>query len=143
MERVMKMSILFDEIFRFGYHDTELSSIIIEGRTVMLFFKDGLYNLDSNGVELDKSKPITLNLEIGSVYGEIYLLVEAIDFSYKKDRYIEYNELRKLIQKKQFPIHNLYYSRFNNTILIEGSLPSGRVLITIQGCEKASFTFLN
>ncbi|MDE5566240.1 MAG: hypothetical protein K2H02_05665 [Anaeroplasmataceae bacterium] len=135
------MSLIFDKIFEFGYHDTELTFLDNEEMMLKLYFGNGLYNLDAQGVELDLSKPIILCLKINPKFKCVDNIIEIIDLSGKKDTYIEYKNFKKLLKKDSCPICNLYFSGFNETILIDCSLRTKRIQITIEGIEEVSFLY--
>ena len=135
------MSLIFDKIFEYGYHDAELTFIDNEEMILKLYFETGLYNLDAQGVELELSKPIFLCLKINSKFKCIDNIIEIVDLSSKKNIYIEYKDFQRLLKKDCCPISNLYFSGFNETILIDCSLKSKRIQITIEGIEEVLFLY--
>ena len=46
------MDSIFKQLFQYGFHDTEISSIDCEGLEVKLNFDKGIYLLDENGKEI-------------------------------------------------------------------------------------------
>ena len=56
------MDSIFKQLFQYGFHDTEISSIDCEGLEVKLNFDKGIYLLDENGKETILSKPMQVIL---------------------------------------------------------------------------------
>lgn len=135
------MNLIFDKIFEYGYHDTDLTRIDNEGMFLKLFFENGLYTLDDKGTELSLTEPIMLCLKINSIYKNVDNIIE-ISINHKKDRYIEYEYFKKILKKDGCGITNLYFSDFNDTILIDGMLENKRIIITIEGVEEVLFSFI-
>ena len=56
------MNSIFKQLFQYGFHDTEISSIECEGLEIKLNFDQGIYLLDENGKETVLSKPMQVVL---------------------------------------------------------------------------------
>ena len=60
------MNNIFEQLFQYGFHDTEIYSIDGEGLEIRLTFENGIYLLDENGKETILSKPMQVVLKINS-----------------------------------------------------------------------------
>ena len=67
----VKMNEIFKELFKYGFHDTEITNIFIDRFEVKINFDNGLYILDKNGKETILSDPISLVLNIKSYVNSV------------------------------------------------------------------------
>ena len=65
---VNTVNCIFKQLFQYGFHDTEISSIECEGLEIKLNFDQGIYLLDENGKETVLSKPMQVVLKIDSYF---------------------------------------------------------------------------
>ena len=110
------MDSIFKQLFQYGFHDTEISSIDCEGLEVKLNFDKGIYLLDENGKETILSKPMQVILKISSYFDSFEETFEIKEYG-KKVKYLEYITLKNHLQKESFGISMCYYSNFNNCII--------------------------
>ena len=129
---------IFDQFFQYGFHDTEITSIIHDGRNIKLNFNKGIYLLDENGKETILSKPMQVILKINSDFDSLDEVFEIKEFG-KKFKYIDYILLEKYLQKDTFGILMTYYSKFNSSILFEGGINNKKIIFSID--EIAEITF--
>ena len=61
------MNLKFDEIKKYGLHDTEIDNVEINDGTLLINFSSGIFYLDSFGKELAKSKNCKIIFEIGGL----------------------------------------------------------------------------
>ena len=134
------MNNIADKLFEFGFHDAEISDINCIESSVYLSFHKGLYILDNKGKEIELSDPITMRIDIDKRYmfGSIYNLIEIIEFS-NQERDVDFLSFKKRINDSSFEIHMAYYSRFNNTILFDGSIKDRHIMLTIETCIDVSY----
>ena len=81
------MDSIFKQLFQYGYHDTEITSIDCEGLEVKLNFDKGIYLLDENGNETILSKPMQVILKISSCFDSFEKSFEIKEYG-KKIKYL-------------------------------------------------------
>ncbi len=134
------MNNLVDKIFSFGFHDTEISGIDCKESSVYLYFYKGLYLLDNAGKEIELSNPITMRIDIDPRYicNSIHDLIEITEFN-NQERDVDFLSFKKAIDNSSFEIHMAYYSRFNNSILFDGSVKDRHIVFIIENCLDVSY----
>ena len=132
---VNTMDSIFKQLFQYGFHDTEISSIDGEGLEVKLNFDKGIYLLDENGKETILSKPMQVVLKIDSYFDSFEEAFEIKEYG-KKVKYIEYLTLKKYLQKESFGISMCYYSIFNNCVLFDGGISKRNIMFSIEGVNE-------
>ena len=110
------MNLLFDSIFKYGYHDSVLSCIEIQSESVILIFEDGVWNLDNDGKEISKTRSVQLIINLNMMYISTPLDAFEIYTIGKSSRYLDIDDL--IGGKISFKISNVFFSKFNNTLLI-------------------------
>ena len=118
--------------------DTEISSIDCNNLEIRLNFENGIYVLDENGKEAYLSKPMQVVLTIDSYLKTYNHALEIKEYG-KKIKYLEYERLRKKLQKESFGISMLYYSKFNNCILFDGGFTKENIMLSIEGIVDIRF----
>ena len=137
------MSKLFDTLFSYGFHDTTISNIKVCEHQVKVHFDKGLYSLDKNGKETELTKPITLVIDIDKEHGLVASQTIAIQ-RYSNKRFhkglkrldieeIKDSELMNLV------VGNVYYSGFDNAVLIEAFGNGYSYSINISECVGFKF----
>ena len=129
------MDSIFKQLFQYGFHDTEISSIDCEGLEVKLNFDKGIYLLDENGKETILSKPMQVILKISSYFDSFEETFEIKEYG-KKLKYLEYITLKNHLQKESFGISMCYYSNFNNCILFDGGISKRNIMFSIEGVNE-------
>lgn len=129
------MNSIFKQLFQYGFHDTEISSIEGEGLEIKLNFDKGIYLLDENGKETVLSKPMQVVLKIDSYFDSFEEAFEIKEYG-KKVKYIEYLTLNKYLQKESFGISMCYYSNFDSCILFDGGLLKKNIMLSIEGVKE-------
>ena len=129
------MDSIFKQLFQYGFHDTEITSIDCEGLEVKLNFDKGIYLLDENGKETTLSKPMQVVLKINSYFDSFEESFEIKEYG-KKVKYLEYLTLKKYLQKKSFGISMCYYSNFNSCILFDGGISKRNIMFSIEGVNE-------
>ena len=134
------MNNLFYKIFSFGFHDTEISAIDCKKSSVYLYFYKGVYLLDNTGKEIELSNPIIMTIDIDPRYicNSIHDLIEITEFT-NQERDVDFLSFKKSINDSPFEIHMAYYSRFNNTILFDGSVKDKHIVLIIENCLDVSY----
>ena len=129
------MDSIFKQLFQYGFHDTEITSIDCEGLEVKLNFDKGIYLLDENGKETFLSKPMQGILKISSYFDSFEESFEIKEYG-KKVKYLEYITLKKHLQKESFGISMCYYSNFNSCILFDGGISKRNIMFSIEGVNE-------
>lgn len=129
------MNSIFKQLFQYGFHDTEISSIECEGLEIKLNFDQGIYLLDENGKETVLSKPMQVVLKIDSYFDSFAEAFEIKEYG-KKVKYIEYITLNNYLQKESFGISMCYYSNFNSCILFDGGISKRNIMFSIEGVNE-------
>ena len=102
-----------------------------------------MYILDNTGKEIELSEPITMKIDIDTryVFGSIYNLIEITEFN-NQERDVDFLSFKKRINDSSFEIHMAYYSKFNNTILFDGSIKDKHIMFTVENCTDVSYQIL-
>lgn len=129
------MNNIFEQLFEYGFHDTELTSISGENLEIRLNFNEGIYLLDETGKETTLSQPIQMVLNISSYYNSFHEALEIKEYG-KKIKYLDFSMLKKFLQKKSMGISMVYYSHFNNCLLLDGGVYGKNIMISIEGISK-------
>ena len=129
------MDSIFKQLFQYGFHDTEITSIDCEGLEVKLNFGKGIYLLDENGKETILSKPMQVILKISSYFDSFEESFEIKEYG-KKVKYLEYITFKKHLQKESFGISMCYYSNFNSCILFDGGISKRNIMFSIEGVNE-------
>lgn len=129
------MNNIFEQLFQYGFHDTEIYSIDGEGLEIRLTFENGIYLLDENGKETILSKPMQVVLKINSCFDSFEEAFEIREYE-KKVKYLDYLTLKKYLQKDTFGISMVYYSKFSNCILFDGGSCKKQIMFSIEGIDE-------
>ncbi len=125
------MNKVFEQLFQYGFHDTELSSILGDGLEINLIFQKGIYLLDKTGKETVLSEPIQIILKIDSCVDSFEEAIEIREYG-KKVKYLDYLTIKKRLLKESFGISNAYFSNFNNCIMFDGGFLKKNVMLSIE-----------
>lgn len=134
------MNNIFEHLFQYGFHETEITSIDCEGLEIRLNFDKGIYLLDENGKETILSKPMQIILKIDSYFNSSEEAFEIKEYG-KKIKYLEYLTLKKHLEKEAFGISMAYYS--NNCILFDGGFPKKNIMLIIECINEVIIQELN
>lgn len=129
------MNNIFEQLFQYGFHDTEISSVEGEGLEIKLNFDNGIYLLDENGKETILSKPMQVIFRIDSYFDSFEDAFEIKEYG-KKVKYLDYLTLKKYLQKEIFGISMSYYSNFNNCVLFDGGISKKNIMFSIEGINE-------
>ena len=125
------MNKIYEEFFKYGFHDTEISSIIIEEFKVKINFDKGLYLLDVNGKETVLSEPMVLILNINPSTESIENNFDIREYG-QKDIYVEFKDFQKYLNAEPFSISMNYYSEFSKSILFDGGFSRRQFMFSIE-----------
>lgn len=136
------MNLKFDEIKKYGLHDTEIDNVEINDGTLIVDISSGVFYLDSFGKELAKSKNCKIIFEIGGLNKQnVYEHLEIFKKRKNTVKEIKFDNFKKLLNTNIFSIDGNYYSDFNNSILLKGFLGKFQIEITIFDIDKISINF--
>ncbi len=136
------MNNVFEPLFQYGFHDTEFSSIEIDGTEIKLYFNEGIYLLDetSNETQLSKSAIVVLKVALQPFIEQVEKQIEVKTCDEKVEE-VEYSQLKKDLKKQPFEVFSVYFSPFNNTVLITGSIGNKSVDLSIEGVQNIQVLF--
>ena len=144
----VNMDSVINSIFCYGFHDTNINYIIINNDEITIYFDGGLYCLDNNRNE-DKLIP-KLKMII-----KTELFYEGTDAGNNMNVWdsrhgdLDLDYFLKKVKNKSFGIDNLYYSSFNNSILIDGiiddesNMENGiihKMLLLNENCKSVKYS---
>lgn len=129
------MNNIFEQLFQYGFHDTEISSIDYEDLQIKLNFDEGIYLLDEKGKETVLSKPMQVILKINFKFNSLEEVFEIKECG-KRVKHIDYSLLEKYMQKEAFKIWMVYYSNFNKCILFDGGICKKQIMLSIEGIDE-------
>lgn len=137
------MNNIFEKLLQYGFHDTYITAIEIGTFEIKLEFKEGIYLLDESGRERNLSKSLMIIMKINSSFVDTPKDVLEIREYVNKMKYLEYLTFEKYFEKDKFEILMLYYSNFNNSILIEGGICNKQIMFSIEDIEEVIIQKLN
>ena len=126
---------IFEQLFQYGFHDTEISSIEGEGLEIKLNFIKGIYLLDNNGTETILTKPMQIVLKLDSYFNSFEESLEIREYG-KKVKYLDYAVFKRHFKKETFKIWMVYYSKFNSCILFDGGFLKKHIPFSIEGVNE-------
>lgn len=137
------MNNVFEFLFQYGFHDTEFSSIEISGTEIKLDFDKGVYLLDETGKETQLSKPaiIVVKVALQPFIEQVEQQIEIRECN-RKYKDIEYSKFKEYLQKEHFEVFMVYFSPFDNTVLVTGSIGQNRSIdLSIAGVKDIQVLF--
>ena len=114
------MDSVINSIFCYGFHDTNINYIIINNDEITIYFDGGLYCLDNNKNE-DKLIPKLKMIIKTELFYERTDAGNNMNVWDSRHGDLDLDYFLKKVKNKSFGIDNLYYSSFNNSILIDGN----------------------
>jgi len=133
---------IYDKIMKFGYHDTDATVISYDESRIILDFEKGIYNLDESGREKDLTSCAKIIITVDTRYDKITNCVEFFEIG-SKFKTISLEIFCNLVKKSTLGINNVYYSRFNSTILFECGIKDKIYMFHIDGCTNFEVFFLD
>lgn len=127
---------IFEELFQYGFHDTEISSIETSLCELRLNFNNGIYLLNEACRETTLTKPLQLKFQITPAFFSEEYVVNVTSYR-KKTKYYNYSDMKKKFQKSSFEVANIYFSPFN-AVLFDGGMKKESMLFYIDFIEKVT-----
>lgn len=137
------MNNVFEFLFQYGFHDTEFSSIEISETEIKLDFDNGVYLLDETGKETRLSKPaiIVVKVALQPFIEQVEQQIEIRECN-RKYKDIKYSKFKEYLQKEHFEVFMVYFSPFDNTVLVTGSIGHNRSIdLSITGVKDIQVLF--
>ena len=128
------------KLFKYGYHDTTISKTIIENNKVKFIFNKGIYNLDDSGKETSLTGPCTLTILFDSNVENAFDAIIVTIVKKKNSTFMA--DVEKLYQKNAFnnlEVSDVYFSKFNNTILLDVGKDDYKLLLYVSNCIDVLF----
>ena len=127
------------KIYEYGFHDTCVTDIEVDESQINLIFAGGVYKLDIYGKEDSLTKKFILKLKFGCEYNlNIFDNIDIIFISKKGRRFIDSENIESIIKNENLIVQNIYWSNFNNIILIECGNLKGGYYIKFENCIDIS-----
>lgn len=120
---VKHMDGIFNKLNQYGLHDTRINNIMVEGENIILVFNEGVYRLSDSGRETDLTGARKLIITVAVTKNadiEDYLTVNKL-FRKKREE-LSLKQLLKLVDEYSFDVFSMYFSAFNNEMLIVGDI---------------------
>lgn len=138
------MTELINKLFVYGLHDTYITKIETNEKQIILTFSDGVYVLDAFGTEKVLTKQNRLIITVKHNFNmNIYDLIDIIFVTKNGRVFLDSEEITSIADKDKLSIHNVYYSRFNSTILFDCGNLNGNYYITMEQCADVEYVFIN
>ena len=136
------MNKTFDALTQYGLHDTKIDRITPKGNSIVFEFHNGVYGLSASGKEMaltgKSSLKITVDIAANSEL-ENYVNIRR---SFKnRTKELTITELTGFVDKYGFNVDNLYFSAFNNEVLIVGGIGKYGIEIYISDILQAEYIF--
>ena len=134
---------IIKNLFRYGFHDTTADFIRLRENQVEIFFSNGIYELDYSGREVKLTPKVEMQIKVDTRFCRLEDMIEVREI-FPKYKKIRIHDIEKG-SKYRMDINNIYYSRFNNTILLDCTIGNSDILISIEECLDIyyAFTFSN
>lgn len=131
------MDNVFEPLFRFGFHDVKLYGISDSMNTVTLHFNDGIYTLDASGNEIGLTNAAQVRIQI-ELPPHVYGVDQVFDIEtyYHWSKIKDYFSLKNHIEKSPMEIFMVYFSPFDNTLLLRGTTERRRSIDFSIECIK-------
>lgn len=132
----------YENMLKYGLHDTEINSISIINTNIIFEFNSGVYCLDNKGKEIFKTNKTRLKINILDL-DEVPLFthIEINKIQKNKIKEITFNRLKKEICENSMDIYLVYFSNFENSILIKGYIKKYSIEIKISEINAIEFVF--
>ena len=131
------------KVRRFLVHDTFIIPINISSAgdiDVTTSFDKGIYNLDDSGKETSLTGPRTLTILFDSNVENAFDAIIVTIVKKKNSTFMA--DVEKLYQKNAFnnlEVSDVYFSKFNNTILLDVGKDDYKLLLYVSNCIDVLF----
>ena len=134
---------IFEKLYEYGAHDCTVNNIFCSHDNIIFSFDSGVYKLSDSGAELDLTNSCRLIVEI-NVLPElnIYNQIEVKQIRKKRLSEITPMDFFELVNKNCLNIENIYFSRFCNTLLLEGYSDSADYELILSEVKDVNYLFV-
>ena len=132
------MNKVFEELFKYGFHDTEITNVFIYKSKIEICFDKGLYLLDDSGKETILTEAMILILNINNSIENVENCFEIREYG-SNTKYIDFVEFQKQLKNGPYFVSMNYYSEFNNSILFDGGFIGKQMFLSIEEIENIQF----
>ena len=136
------MNKVFDALMQYGLHDTKIDRITPEGNSIVFEFDNGVYSLSASGKEIALTGKCSLKITADiAATAELENYVNIRRSLKNRTKELTITELTELVDKYGFNVDNLYFSVFNNEVLIVGGIGKYGIEIYISDILQAEYIF--
>ena len=124
---------IYSTLFKYGYHDTRINKIEVSDDKLVFFFEEGLYTLDEDGKEQTLTGPIALEVSMDTENA-----FDSISVTELKGHRVKYSwkyDNEKILKELPLEVSNLYFSQFDNEILLTVGNHKKSFYIVISNCK--------
>ena len=136
------MNKVYEALTQYGLHDTKIDRIILDGNSIVFEFDNGVYSLSAFGKEMELTGKCRLKIAIDiAAIAELENYVNIRRSFRNRTKELKINELTGLVDKYGFNVDNLYFSAFNNEVLIVGGIGRYGIEIYISDILRTEYIF--
>lgn len=136
------MNKVYEALTQYGLHDTKIDRIILDGNSIIFEFNDGVYGLSASGKEIALTGKCSLKITADiAATPELENYVNVCRSLKNRTKELTITELTELVDKYGFNVDNLYFSAFNNEVLIVGGIGKYGIEIYISDILQAEYIF--
>ena len=131
---------IVNKLFKYGFHDTVITSFSFSKNYIDLDFNQGLYELDDSGKEKELTNSIRVRLYIDDRF---FTTDDVVTVRNVKSKYkcINNQYFIKHYSNKEIDVCNVFYSRFNKTVLVECGHEDKIFLLSIENIIDIEYLF--
>lgn len=138
------MKLLYNNIFKYGLHDTKVNIITVKDNTINLFFNNGVYLINDSGKEMSQTSDCTMYIEVTNLdASKMWQHIEILKSRRRRISEIRFEQFVADVQKHGFSVLMGFYSPFCNTLLLKGYTPNGHYDVTISEINSIDYIFEN
>ena len=127
---------------KYALHDTQINSIVCNNEGIEFHFAQGVYFLNEQGKEGERSSSCRMVITIGDFDSRrMYEHVTVMKSGKSKISEIAFAEFLKLLEKDSFVVDIDYYSFFGASILLKGYCGKFNIEFTITEVDKVEYLF--
>lgn len=133
----------FEEfLYKYGLHDCKIDNISLFDEGAIFFLNSGIYNLDSNGKETNKTSNCKMSIFIKNFNPlQIWEHIEIYKIMGERIVEVDYSDFADDIKQNKLDIDMQYYSNFCNTVLLNGFIGKNKYCIKISEVYYVNFEF--
>ena len=127
---------------KYALHDTEINSIVCNNAGIEFYFAKGVYLLNEQGKEGERSYPCRMVITINEFSScRMYEHITVMKHRKSKITDIAFEDFLKLLKEDSFDVDIDYYSFFGASILLKGYCGKFGIEFTITEVDKVEYVF--